>query len=206
MLKDIIQSYLADYPTKKASMLPKHRGVLPMFLEIVGDKPITDIKQADIKGFFTLLNKLPPYANRQCQKRKLTYIELAQLPHPKTLSPSSFEDTYKACVRQFLKEARRDWLDEGFPPHLTTDGCDYTGNRKDGENKQRALTIDELRRLFEGPELHSFSTNPEELHKFWLPVLALYTGARVNELCQINPQTDVRADPTTAIWHLRLGM
>jgi integrase len=203
-LNDIIRSYLADYPVKKASMLSKHRIVLPMFLEIVGDKPISTIKQADVKGFFTLLNKLPPYAKGQCQKLKMTYAELAQLSHPEVLSPSSFEDTYKACVRQFLSESKRDWLDDGFPAHLTTDGCDYAGKRKKGQNKQRAMTIEELRRLFEGPELQSFSTNPQELHKFWLPVLALYTGARVNELCQVNPQTDVRKDPTTDIWHLRL--
>lgn len=69
----IVESYIADYPVKKASMLSKHRIVLPMFLEIVGDKLIGDIKQADVKGFFTLLNKLPPYANRRCQDLKLTY-------------------------------------------------------------------------------------------------------------------------------------
>lgn len=204
MLKDIITSYLADYPVKKDAMLKKHRIVLPLFLEFVGDKPISEIKQADIKGFFVLLNKLPPRAKDQCRILKLSLTELAERTHPKTLTLDSINDTYKACLRQFLTEAKRDWLDEGFPPNITTDGCGYTGTAKGGESKQRALTKDELKRLFEGQELQGFSSNPDELHKFWLPVLGLYTGARVNELCQINPQTDVFKDLNTGIWCIRL--
>jgi integrase len=36
-------------------------------------------------------------------------------------------------------------------------------------------------------------------------MLGLYTGARVNELCQINPQTDVFKDPATGIWCICLN-
>ena len=205
MLKGIIESYLADYPPTKDAMLKKHRIVLPLFLEFVGDKPISDIKQADIKGFFALLNKLPPRAKEQCRKLKLSLTALAERPHAKTLTLDSINDTYKACLRQFLSDAKRDWLDEGFPPHLTTDGCGYTGTSKGGDSKQRALSSDELERLFEGPEFRGFSENPEELHKYWLPMLGLYTGARVNELCQINPQTDVFKDPKTGIWCICLN-
>ncbi len=85
-LKDIIESYLTDYPATKDAMLKKHRIVLPLFLEFVGDKPISDIKQADIKGFFTLLNKLPPRAKDQCRKLKLSLTALAEQPHAKTLT------------------------------------------------------------------------------------------------------------------------
>jgi integrase len=205
MLKGIIESYLADYPVTKDAMLKKHHIVLPLFLEFVGDKPISDIKQADIKGFFALLNKLPPRAKDQARKLKLSLTALAERPHATTLSSASIKDTYLACLRQFLSDAKRDWLDEGFPPHITTDGCGYTGISKGGESKQRALSPNDLKRLFEGPEFQSFSSNPDELHKFWLPMLGLYTGARVNELCQINPQTDAFKDPKTGIWCICLN-
>ncbi|MEF8701203.1 MAG: DUF6538 domain-containing protein [Candidatus Accumulibacter sp. UW26] len=205
MLSTIIESYFANYPSAKEPMRKKHAIVLPLFLEIVGDKAVSDLKQADVRRFFSLLNKLPPRARQQCQKMKISIAELAELPHGQTLSPSAFDDTYKACVRQFLSDSKRDWQDQGFPTNLTTDGCDYTGTRKDGESKQRALTREELKLLFEGPAFQNFSTNPDDVHKFWLPVLGLYTGARANELCQINPQTDVFIDTKSGIWCLLLS-
>jgi integrase len=204
-LKGIIESYLADYPATKDAMLKKHRIVLPIFLEFVGDKPISDIKQADIKGFFVLLNRLPPRAKALARKLKLSLTALAELTHAERLSIDTINDTYKASLRLFLIDAKRDWLDEGFPPHITTDGSGYTGTSKGGESKQRALSRDELKRLFEGPEFQGFSENLGELHKYWLPLLGLYTGARVNELCQINPQTDVFKDPATGIWCICLN-
>ena len=45
---------------QKPDMFRKHQTVLPMFLEFTGNKPINDLKQADINGFFALLEKLPP--------------------------------------------------------------------------------------------------------------------------------------------------
>ncbi len=204
LLSTIIDTYVVNYPLAKVQMRKKHAFVLPLLLEIVGDKAVSDLKQADIRRFFSLLNKLPLRAQQQCRKLNLSLAQLAERDHAETLSPSAFDNTYKACVRQFLTDSKRDWQDQGFPTNLTTDGCDYTGIRKNGESKQRAFTPEELKLLFEGPAFQRLSTNPDEVHKFWLPVLGLYTGARANELCQINPQSDVRRDMKSDIWCMLL--
>ncbi len=33
-------------------MFKKHRPILSVFLEVIGDKPIKEIKQADISSYF----------------------------------------------------------------------------------------------------------------------------------------------------------
>lgn len=104
----------------------------------------------------------------------------------------------------FLTAAIRDYQDDGFPATLSVKGVKFGGG-KGGQNKQRALTHDELKRLFEGVELKSFAAVTQFVHQFWLPVLALFTGARVNELCQINPQTDILLDHKTQIWCILLS-
>ncbi len=53
---------------KKQDMFRKHKTVLPMLLEITGNKPINELKQTDINAFFALLEKLPPRWPDECQK------------------------------------------------------------------------------------------------------------------------------------------
>jgi integrase len=182
-------------------MFRKHQTVLPILLEITGNKPINELKQADINAFFALLEKMPPRWSDECRKRKLTIKKLAELEHPITLGPKTIEDTYKACVRSFLRAAIRDWQDQGFPATLTTEAIEYKGKREEGENKQRAFTQKELERLFKGSEMTAFAVNPEQAHYYWLPHVGLFTGARVNEICQLNPQTDILQDRESNIWY-----
>lgn len=202
-LKTVVDSFLNGYQQKKSpAMFKKHMPVLTMLLDVVGDKPISDIKQADINGFFELLGRLPPRWSDVCKDRNLTVRELAELDFDTTLGPKSFKDTYIASVRPFLKAAKKDWQDQGFPLGLTTDGIEYLGDREEGESKQRAFQRDELARIFEGDEVRKFAQDKALHHQYWILHLGLFTGARVNEICQINPQTDILQDDESGAWYL----
>ena len=50
----------------------------------------------------------------------------------------------------------------------------------------------------------NFANSSKESHKFWLPMIGLFTGARVNEICQLNPQRDVIQDEKTCVWYFNL--
>jgi len=203
MFSQVIDDFLSRYQQgEKPAMFKKHKPVLAMLLDVVGDKPVDELRQSDINGFFELLGKLPPRWVDQCRRQGLGVRQLAELEHEVTIGPKTFEDTYVASVRPFLKAAKKNFQDEGFPLGLTTEGTEYTGDREEGEYKQRALTPSELKRLFVGPEIQGFANDPALAHLFWLPHLGLFTGARVNELCQVNPQTDILPDPASGTWHL----
>ncbi|MEK6663088.1 MAG: DUF6538 domain-containing protein [Pseudomonadota bacterium] len=202
MLKTVVDGFLSKYSQgKKLAMFKKHKPVLTMLLDVVGNKPITQLKQADINEFFDLLKNLPPRWDDECRKRKLTVRQLAELNLPKKLGPKTIEYTYIASVRPFLEAAKKDWQDQGFPLGLTTDGNEYLGDREAGESKQRAFTPSELKRLFEGEEMRGFAADKNLAHRFWLPHIGLFTGARVNEICQLNPQTDILQEPDSGIWY-----
>ena len=72
------------------------------------------------------------------------------------------------------------------------------------ENKQRAFRPDELKRMFEGEEMKALAADPAEHHKVWLPLICLYTGSRISEVAQLNPQADIKQD-STAIWYFELS-
>lgn len=199
MLSAVVGDFIAK-ADKTKPMFKKTDATLRMFLEVIGDKPVSALRQADIDGFFALLCKLPPKWAVEQRKRGRTVPELAAMTWPKCIAPKTFEDSYMAALRPFLKDARRLYGDQGFPLNLTTDGIKYSGTRKDGEEKQRALRPGELERLFNGPECGAFAVDPWQAHAYWLPLVGLYTGARVNEVCQLNPQCDIREEG--GIWYL----
>lgn len=202
MLSKVIEDYLSGYPKQsKSAMFKKHQAVLTMLLEVIGDKSVNEILQADITDFFRLIVKLPPRWKDKCRQQKIGIRELAKQNHETTLSPKAFDDTYVASVRPFLKWARVNYQDQGFPAILTLDGIEYAGGRKEGESKQRAMKRDELVRLFEGPEMRRYAEDPSLAHMYWLPHVGLFTGARVNEICQLNPQTDILCDEEHGVWH-----
>lgn len=72
-------------------------------------------------------------------------------------------------------------------------------------NKRRPWTMEELRSLF-GTPLHQGYALPNAPHAgaeaaYWIPLLGLFTGARLGELCQLRPE-DVREDD--GVWALVL--
>ena len=201
LLSEVIKDYQEQYPqAKQAAMYKKIVGVLPMFLEIVGNKPVHLLRQSDINRFFDVVQTLPPRWKDISRQKKLSVIEVAKL-NLGEMSPGTFEGTYKAVITPFLKWAYTNWQDHSFPTTLTTQMITYRGSREEGEGHQRAFSIDELKRLFSSTQMKTFANNPQNVHQYWLPLLGLFTGARVNEICQLNPQVDIRMDQA-GIWYL----
>jgi hypothetical protein len=97
-------------------MYKKHLTVLPMFRDIVGaEKRVAELRQADVNEFLSIVERLPPRWKDEARRRRMTVRDLAEVVHAKTMSPKSFDDTYKASIRAFLKVARTSWSDPGFP-------------------------------------------------------------------------------------------
>lgn len=196
----VLDKYLEDYPKdKRGEMFKKIQPALILLRDFIGDKPVNAVRQTDLNAFFHLVGRLPPKWAAGCKRLSLTPQELAKIDHPVSLSPKTFDDNYVVPVRLFLKSAIKDWQDQGFPTTLTTEGTEYQGDREEGENKQRAFTKKELERLFNGPELNAYKDDPNEVHKWWLPLIGLFTGARVREICQLNPMTDMLEDSDSGV-------
>jgi integrase len=202
MLGEVVKAFLTQYERRgKPQMLKKHKPVLTMLVDVVGNKPVHAFRQADVNEYFEVLTALPPRWADHCRRSGVSVRDLAVMEHEQTIGPKTFEDTYIASIRSFLKTAKKDWGDQGFPLGLTTDGIEYLGDQEEDVNKQRAFKPDELKRLFCGVEMKAFASDPGRADCYWLPTLGLFTGARVNELCQLNPQMDILQDFESGVWH-----
>lgn len=78
MFSTVIEDFLNRYQqAKKPAMFKKHKPVLSMLLEVIGDKPVNELRQSDLNGFFELLGSLPPRWADQCRQQGL---RIRQLP------------------------------------------------------------------------------------------------------------------------------
>lgn len=76
-------------------------------------------------------------------------------------------------------------------------------SRKKSNRVRRAYSQPELQMLFNGP-VYTVSDVPRwrmDNYKFWLPLLGLFTGSRLNELCQLTLE-DIYQTPE-GIWAMR---
>jgi integrase len=168
--------------------LKKEEACMSKFLEIVGDKPMHSVKQQDIREFFQVVQRLPSQRGGPKRPQGMSLRDWAG--DDVAMSPDTFKNNYIGPVRHILTWARSTYHDQGFPIGLTVDAIEYQGTRERGEDKQRALSSSELQRLFLGDEMQAIAADPAKASHYWLPLLGLHTGARINELCQINPETD----------------
>lgn len=209
-LGTVVEAFLDGYRKKQKgkSMLKKHEVALPLLSEMLGPKlPIENLRQIQLNGYFAQIQKLPSRWPDICRREKITVLELLkndQLLGTTGMSPKTFIDGYRASISSFLRAARRDYQDFGFPTTLTTEGIEYSGTRVEGEMAQRAMRASELTRLFEGGAMREIAADPTRAHQYWLPVLGLFTGARINELCQLNPLVDIHSDAESGVLYFRI--
>ena len=75
---------------------------------------------------------------------------------------------------------------------------DLNKQKTDTEQKKKAFTHADLKKLFETEEYRK-GLFWKEPHKHWAPLLALYTGAREGEICQLMLE-DITYDEATISW------
>jgi len=199
LLSVVIDDFLGRYDQNKKATLTKLKSTLPIFLELVGEKPINQILQADINSYFDDIQKLPVRRDTKVF-RGLSLREVMQANTSKCISQATFKNNYRACVSIFINWAVINYKDQGFPT-LSTQGAVYRGVRSNGINKQRAIKHEELTILFGHDKMKEYAADSTKAHYYWLPLVGLFTGCRINEATQLNPFEDILQDEETGIYY-----
>ena len=210
LLGDAEKRYLKSL--KPNTYTRKIVGAISLFADVIGrDRPVHTIRQREVTDFLHDLCNLPADWVKE-RKKGVSLESLFAGPKQdeeetgaddvKRMSLSTWSDNYRSPLQTFLTASARDLGDEGFRL-LTTDGIRYVGSRLVNEDQQRALSLDELQVLFQGNVFSELADDPERIGMYWLSVMALYTGARPREVCQINPQVDF--GKLDDIWYLDIN-
>jgi integrase len=159
------------------------------FLEIVGDQPVGAVTRALISSYLKDVSQLP--TNRRKRHPGKTIRELLAKPpaDAKPLSSRSISERF-VQIASFLKWCResREYTDKDVTVGLSV----QASSQSYGKFSDADLTA-----LFQS------DAYLKGLHKkswqFWLPLIALYTGARLGEIAQLTTANIVLED---GIWVL----
>lgn len=199
-VSEVTQDYLSSNKLSnlKKRTKQKYATSLKMINIFMGNDKMSDIRQFHINKMFGEIERLPPDWKRE-ENGKYKSMSIKQIIKQNTgdgLHMSAF-DGYKSPLTQFIGWAKNNY--NGSFQDVDVRDIKYEGVRRESEGGQRSFKLDELIKLFTCKEMKSHCKSSKDVGKFWLPVIGLYTGMRVNEICQINPFKDIIKDEETGI-------
>ncbi|XKY14922.1 site-specific integrase [Stutzerimonas stutzeri] len=193
-LSSLASSYLAQQ--EREGVAPKtlqdKRAVVSLLGKIVGDLPVAQITRKEALLFRETALKLPP---RLGQIQDLSLNEIVSSAS-ETISVTTFNHYVKNLTTIFSFA-----IQEGHCEKNPFEGLKVRQRRKTNEERS-AFSASDLRLLFNRATYESTST--DKPYRYWLPLLGLYTGARLNELCQLYLDDIVNRDGIDCI-HFRQG-
>lgn len=192
------EAYQAFVEAKKLIWTPASAKDIPpmvkQFVEIVkelehgNDIYLTDLSREHIRYYFEILKNLPNRINKNAYQKK-TWHELAEIgknsSNERLLSHKTLEGR-QINIRSFINWCELEYkgiiqaryVNSGFPKVVHDKRVLRKGNKRIG------FTDEELQKLF-GNQSHYVEACEGSSAKYWTPLIALYTGMRVEEICQL---------------------
>jgi integrase len=207
-LADLIKRYNAD-PTRAAPS-PKTKlkqdAQARLFKDVIGGKTLVSaIGREQARKLLDTVKALPSNATKRFSKKKLT--EVLEIAKAKELAPMSVTtaNSYMSAFVSLLDFAVAEHIIEKNPAtglRLASDGV----KRKD---KRLPFAVEDLNAIFAAP-LYSGCVDDGAGYsrpgakrprrgRFWVPLISLYTGMRLNEVCQLSEDDIVIDDGTDII-------
>jgi integrase len=162
---------------------------LRLFMEFVEDVPLETISRAEVGEFKQTLMKLPvniTQNKRYAGKTIKEILAMGEAQGGKTLNLATVGNMLSR-VRALFEWARLN----GFYKDVNPASKMIKKDRRKPHEARAPFTQEDLIKLFHSKEY--LGDTHAKSFQFWLPVLGLYTGARINELCQLHLD-DIRQD------------
>lgn len=181
LLSAYVDGYLDSFPKDQRpndKSLEAYRAAINTFIKIVSDKPLQALAVQDQNRFEDVIVKLPVNSTKVAATRGLSIDEMLLLD----LKPISLQNAKNIARRanMFLVWAFR--REGGKPPFQLLETVRVSKKLKSAK-KRRAFTDDELRIVFNPATLcNGFQASP---YMFWLPLISVHTGMRINEIAQL---------------------
>ncbi len=169
----------------KASTLKEYKNHLKSFIEITGDCDLSELNHDITRTFFDKLKALPPNRSKIKVYMNKTIPELLDmdLPPETCLSPQTINNTMQSLSAFFNWAVTRQYMSVDY-----TKGMKVKINQKAADLKDPFSDV-ELKILFD--ELEAFRNEPNISYRWWVSLIALYTGARLEEISQLHVE-DIR--------------
>ena len=192
LLSEAIKRFLEVKVSKKEfnqATVDDSMSVFNLLLQVVGDVDIKTLdKDAAIK-FMTVVNKIPKNMNVMKQFKGKPVDEVLKIVEKKNkkkegsvklLSDSSRKKYVEraSMLMKFCVDA--DYCDKNYFKNLAVKVDE------DDKQKRRPYTREELLKLIQSPVFTDKSLPLNRAYQFFIPLIGLFAGMRMNEICQLH--------------------
>ena len=167
-----------------------YRPKLSLLTEILGDQPVSDITKADIVEYKNTLFRMPSNRNKKpiYLGRTIEQLREMDIPHQDLLSNTTVSNHFVKIASFLAWLSENDFAESNLSSPLRRV---IKKDRPDSELRSE-FTDNDLNALFNND--YYFKDKHRHQSHYWIPILALFTGARLNELCQLDRNDVVEID------------
>jgi integrase len=186
------------YADRPVGTLREFEHAVSRFIQLHGDLPIASINRRHVREFREALQAMP--VRRTGRLREATLSQLLEWsqrhPEAQRISPGTVNKLLGAV------QAISVWgRDNGLVPDDSSWADAFSGMRLEEQEPEREpWEIDDLKKLF-ASDIYALDERPKGVRgeaAYWLPLLGLFTGARLGELALLLA-SDVSIDEASGV-------
>jgi integrase len=187
LFSEVRESYLVEVEKAEswtAKTKAENLSIFELFTRVMGDIPVDQIDRKLLSEYKAMLMKLPPNLNKMADYKDKTIAEVIASKPKKTLTVNTI-NKYIRRLSGFFNYS----VQNGFMLNNPASGLQIKSQKR-ADQEREAYNQDDLKKLFECKE---FRNDDRKTYTFWAPLIALYTGCRLEEVCQLHLE-DIRQE------------
>ena len=195
---DCLNEYIEELKTEgqvKVKTIDDYYTKIKLVLDLLGEDDIKNISFKKVKKLKSVIRKYPSNAKKTPYFNGLTPVETIKtnedLGKP-TLSENTLKNYYQRCFTFFLWCVRYEYT--------VANPFDGNGFKKHASSRT-SFKSEHLNAIFSAE--HYVNHTFKHAYYYWLPLLGRFTGARINELCQLHVKDIEQID---GIWCFKLDI
>ena len=185
LLSEFIDRFPATKPKWSQAAHDAYQSATKVLIKILGDIQVGTITRAMMVNYRETLAMVPTFWTNRHQDIKVEDLPAPGLP---TISRSKFDNNliYVGQLMDYAVDCG--YLDDSPMPRTRM-------NLPESEKEVHQFNNDQVRTILA-------ATEDLDDHRYWLPILGLYTGCRANEVCQLHKDDLKEQD---GIWYLDIN-
>jgi integrase len=196
-LSKIIDLYVTE-GRRAERWLPKteHQVIssLQLLQEVIRDLPVSQIDHAVLREYKETLLALPPNIRKSPAYRDLSIPDILTLKPEKTMSLITVNNQLTRASALFGWAVKNGFMDRNPAERMQVPA------RKRPDMQREVFTTKDLKTIFHSREY--VEDRHRHSYAFWVPIIALFSGMRLEEICQLHLSDIHKAEGGTWVFDI----
>jgi len=178
--------------------------IVKVLIEVIGDKDNKSITAEDLTKFKSVYIQLPSDRKKKIIYRDKTIEEilLMDIPEKNRLSTTTHQTNFNIIITFLRWCSDNSYVIDGLTKSLQQYNKQIRKSKKESARKDRdPFDNNDLVKLFSSKEY--ITRKHKKPSNQWVPLMSLFTGARMKELCQLYKE-DIINDKEVGAWYFNI--